>query len=187
MKSTLAITAVIFTVGLVTLPVVFSDDDLRWGELGEYKHKSTGVANINNPVYKEECGSCHMAYLPGLLPEKSWLKMMSSLDDHFGENAELDAETQKLITTYLVSNSAEKSNYRRSSKISRSIKNDDVPLRISETPYFKHEHDEIPVRMVTGNPKVNSFSNCNACHNKAEQGLFDEHDIRIPGYGRWDD
>ena len=49
------------------------------------------------------------------------------------------------------------------------------------------EHNEIPARFVTANPKVNSFSQCDACHIDAEQGSFNEHDVRIPGYGRWDD
>ena len=187
MKGTLAITAVIFTVGLVTLPVVFSDNDFRWGEREEYGHRSTGVAAINNPLYKEECGSCHMVYPPGLLPGNSWTKIMTGLEDHFGDNAELDTEARQTISTFLLANSADQSDYRRSRKFIRSIKSGDAPLRISEIPYFKHEHDEIPNRMVIGNPKVNSFSNCNACHAKAEQGSFNEHDVRIPGYGRWDD
>ncbi len=92
-----------------------------------------------------------------------------------------------MITRLLLTNSADKSDYRRSKKFSRSINFDDVPVRISETPYFKHEHDEIPARYVTSNPKVNSFAQCDACHIEAEQGLFNEHDVRIPGYGRWDD
>ncbi len=187
MKNTLAITAVIFTFGFVTLPVVWGDDDFHWGEMKEYKHKTNGVLAVTDPVYKEECGSCHMAYPPGLLPARSWDKVMLELENHFGDNAELDAETQKLITRLLLTNSADKSDYRRSKKFSRSINFDDVPVRISETPYFKHEHDEIPDRYVTSNPKVNSFAQCDACHIEAEQGLFNEHDVRIPGYGRWDD
>jgi len=187
MKNTLAITAVIFTLGFVTLPVVYSDSDFRWGKMEEYGQKLTGVAAINNPVYKEECGSCHMAYPPGLLPASSWTKVMSGLEDHFGDNAELDAEALQAINAFLLANSADQSDYRRSRKFIRSIQSGEAPLRISETPYFKKEHDEIPDRMVTGNPKVNSYSHCNACHAKAEQGGFNEHDIRIPGYGRWDD
>jgi len=112
---------------------------------------------------------------------------MSGLEDHFGDNAELDAETEKSITDLLLVNSADRSDYRRARKFNRSIQYNDAPLRISETPYFRHEHDEIPDRMVTGNPEVKSFSHCNACHSRAEQGSFNEHDIRIPGYGRWDD
>lgn len=32
-----------------------------------------------------------------------------------------------------------------------------------------------------------SFSNCNACHQGAEAGVYNEHRVRIPGVGRWDD
>ncbi len=187
MKHTLAITAVIFTIGTVTLPVVWSDDDFNWREMEEYSHKSTGVAARTNPVYEEECGSCHMVYPPGLLPARSWSKVMSELENHFGDNAELDTETSQSISAFLLTNSADKSDYRRSRKFSASIKTNNVPVRISETPYFRHEHDEIPDRLVSANSKVKSFSQCNACHAKAEQGSFNEHDIRIPGYGEWDD
>ena len=69
----------------------------------------------------------------------------------------------------------------------QSLDSKQVPVRITETPYFMRKHDEIPAKMVTANKQVNSFSNCNACHSKADQGLFDEHGVRIPGYGRWDD
>ena len=187
MKYTIAITAVVFTFGFVTIPVVWGDDDFRWGELEEYKHRANDVATVTDPVYKEECGSCHMPYSPGLLPTRSWNKVMLQLENHFGDNAELDEKTHRAITRYLLTNSADKSDYRRSKKISKSISFNDLPVRISETSYFKHEHDEIPARFVTANPKVNSFSQCDACHIDAEQGSFNEHDVRIPGYGRWDD
>jgi len=187
MKSTLAISTIIFTVGILTLPVVWSDNDFRWGKIEEQRHKSSDVATVTNPLYKDECGSCHMAYPPGLLPAKSWRKLMSGLEDHFGDNAELDAQTAESISQYLLTNSAEQSDYRRSRKFSQSIKSSDIPLRISDIPYFKHEHDEIPKSMVSENPQVKSFSQCNACHAKAEQGLFNEHDVRIPGFGKWDD
>jgi len=32
-----------------------------------------------------------------------------------------------------------------------------------------------------------SFSNRNACHQGAEAGVYNEHRVRIPGVGRWDD
>lgn len=182
MKSTIAITSIIFTIGLVTIPLVWGDGDYEWGERNEYTYKSSAKA-VANPVYKEECGSCHMAYPARLLPARSWQKMMSDLEDHFGDNAELDSETHQAISQYLTENSSDK----RSSKLTRKIKASDTPLRISELSYFIHEHDEIPQKMVKGNPEVNSFSQCNACHTKAEQGSFNEHNVRIPGYGKWDD
>ena len=113
MKATLAITAVIFTVGFVTLPVVWSDDDFRWKEIEEYGHRSTDVAAVENPAYKEECGSCHMAYPPGLLPARSWTRMMAGLEDHFGDDADLDQDTYTAISRILVENSADHSDYRR--------------------------------------------------------------------------
>jgi len=187
MKYTVAISAIIFTLGFVMLPLVWSDSGFEFGEFEEYDHRSTGVAAVTNPVYREECGSCHMAYPPGLLASSSWTRLMSGLEQHFGDNAELDAETHQSISKYLLANSADRSDYRRSHKFNRYINANDAPLRITETPYFRHEHDEIPKRVVSDNAQVKGFSHCNACHTKAEQGSFNEHDIRIPGFGRWDD
>ncbi|GMR20141.1 MAG: diheme cytochrome c [Gammaproteobacteria bacterium] len=184
MKSALIVASMILVLGLVIVPIVWSDDDEYWAQYGR---RSTDVALVPNPVYKDECGDCHMAYPPGLLPAKSWKIIMSGLEDHFGDNAELDTMTHKAITDFLMSNSADKSNYRRSRRFASLNDQGDIPIRISQTPYFKHEHDEIPVRVVTGNKEVNSFSYCNACHRKAEQASFRERDIFIPGYGQWDD
>ena len=186
MKMNLVITAVIFTIGFVTLPVVWGDDDFRWG-IEKYKQRLNSVTAINNPAYKEECGSCHLAYPSGLLPARSWEKVMHGLENHFGDNAELDTETQQSITSFLLTNSADKSGYRHSKKINRSIKLNQTPIRITKTPYFIHEHDEIPSRYVKSNPKVGSFSQCDTCHAKAEQGSYNEQNVHIPGYGRWDD
>ena len=154
----------------------------------EYWERTRDVAVVANPLYKEECGSCHMAYPSGLLPGRSWGKMMTGLEDHFGENAELDSTTTAELTRYLVDNSADAvPNYRRSRKITRDLSNESTPLRITELAYFQHEHREIPDRLIAANPEVGSLSNCNACHQKAELGSFSEREIHIPGYGKWDD
>lgn len=137
-----------------------------------------------SPHYLEECGSCHMAYPAQLLPPQSWQKMMSQLEDHFGENAELDTESRQAIESYLVEASKSKNGSYR--KLLRNL-GTRAPLRITELPYFMHEHDEIPSRLITSNDKVGSLSQCNACHKRAEQGDFDEDNIFIPGFGRWDD
>jgi len=136
----------------------------------------------HSPLYQEECGSCHMAYPAPLLPAKSWKKMMLGLDNHFEENAELDKATSKAIENYLIQ-SSRSIKYR---KMSRNLGNR-LPLRITELPYFIHEHDEIPSRFIQGNDKVGSLGQCNACHKWAEQGDFDEDRVFIPGVGRWDD
>ena len=144
-----------------------------------------GVAPVDFSLYRNECGSCHMAYQPGLLPAYSWEHLMFGLDNHFGENAELEDPERKAILGYLLDHAAGRSNYRVSNKMLRGIRG--VPQRISELPYFVHEHREIPPRLVSGNPKVRSFSNCNACHTRAGDGSYDEHQVNIPGYGRYED
>lgn len=145
------------------------------------------VVPVVNDLYAKECGACHLAYPPGLLPARSWEKVMNGLSDHFGDNAELAPEDQNAVTDYLVKNAADRSGQKRSAKIVRSLKNDEIPLRISQVPYIVRKHHEIPSRMIQGNPKVKSLSNCNACHTRAEAGSFNEHDVSIPGYGGWDD
>ncbi|MCP4429826.1 MAG: hypothetical protein GY806_02500 [Gammaproteobacteria bacterium] len=137
-----------------------------------------------DPLYLEECGSCHMAYPAQLLPPKSWQKIMAQLENHFGESAELDPITQQDISSYL--NQVSKRNNGSYRKLLRNLGNK-TPMRMTELPYFIHEHDEIPSRYIKANDKVGSLSQCNACHQRAEQGDFDEDDVFIPGFGRWDD
>lgn len=138
-------------------------------------------------LYKEECSGCHVAYPAWLLPARSWNRIMTGLDNHFNDNASLDPETVNILNQYLQENSADKSSVRRAHKFNRSIEPDSIPIRITKLRYFKHEHDEIPSRFIRANPRVKSLSNCDACHQGAERGSFNEHQIRIPGYGRWDD
>jgi len=158
------------------------DHDLDHEYRERYDDNDQRVAMKMNPMYVEECGSCHMAYPAMLLPEGSWRKIMAGLEDHFDENAEFDTTTGREIEDYLVRESTRVS-YR---KLFRNL-GDETPLRITELPYFVHEHDEIPARFVANNDRVRSLSQCNACHRDAERGRFDEDDVVIPGFGRWDD
>ena len=141
---------------------------------------------VTNDLYTQECGSCHFAYPPGLLPGASWDKIMSELDQHFGDNAEMQSQTKQTLLAYLKDNSADRANSRLSKKFMRSMRGQ-IPVRITQVPYFKHEHDEVPERLVKGNPEVKSLSHCDKCHQNASQGSFNEHDVKIPGHGRWDD
>ena len=133
----------------------------------------------NNAKWNTECASCHTLYHPALLPERSWRKLMAGLDRHFGENASLDAATQKEIVEFLASHAADRDNSRRARKIAQSVPAAKTPLRISETGYFTHKHDEIRAA-VWKRQAIASKANCAACHSGAEQGNFDEHGVRIP-------
>jgi len=174
---------IIFLVFLNSEEVLSDDDHYEWG-LSSFK--TTDVLPVNNAIYKEECGSCHMAYSPGLLPANSWKKMMLGLENHFGDNAELDAEMNKTLLSYLIENAADHSEYRRSKKFAGSLANKAVD-RITLIPYFIRKHDKIPKRFIADNPKLSSFSQCEQCHQKAEKGSFDEDEVNIPGIGYWED
>lgn len=149
--------------------------------------KAPGVAPVENQQYLQECGSCHFPFQPGLLPARSWTKLMVGLEDHFSENAELPLEDVRSLTDYLQKNAADTSSYKRSKRIMETLRPDDAPLRISETPYFIKKHNELNRNMVQDNPEVGSFSKCEACHTKADKGSFSESEIRIPGFGAWED
>jgi hypothetical protein len=180
--------------GITSVSISFADSDREYEkhEKGEEKEKHDDDHDLfkqnfkKDKVYISECGACHMVYPPNLLPAESWKKMMLGLEDHFGENAETDKETANHISNYL---QAQALPIGKRSKWSRMLRNmsDKAPMRITKLPYFVHEHDEIPARMIKGNEKVGSLSQCNACHKDAEKGIFDEHSVNIPNYGHWED
>jgi hypothetical protein len=157
-----------------------ADNDWGWSKRGP------DVAAVKNDLYRDECGACHFAYQPGLLPVRSWQRLMETLDNHFGENAELDTGTRYDLTSYLAVNAAEFSATRRSAKILRSL-GGDAPLRITDVPYIRYKHNEIPLRFIRDNAEVRSLSNCASCHTRADTGSFAEREINVPGLGRWDD
>lgn len=151
----------------------------------DYDESRLDVAPVTNQLYRSECASCHFAYQPGLLPSRSWQKMMIGLDDHFGDNAELMLEDYTVIVNYLTNNAAEFSNHKRSRRINNSLAKGETPLRITETPYFKRKHRELSLSRISNNPEIGSISNCTACHSQADKGSFNEHEIKIPGTTEW--
>ena len=108
-----------------------------------------------SPVYRSECGSCHVPYPPQLLPAGSWRALMARLDRHFGGDASLDAKTAAEIGRYLDRHAG-----RRSAPAT-------AEPRITDTRWFRKEHrDEIPAGK---NP-----ADCGACHAGAESGIYDD-------------
>lgn len=128
----------------------------------------------SHPAWAEECGGCHLAFPPNLLPAASWRAMMASLEKHFGSDATLDAAKQKEITAFLVANAG-----RREANAA-----DGRPLqRISETPWFRKEHRDGHDGITAGiwkSAAVKSAANCGACHTQAAKGDYSERNIRVP-------
>lgn len=127
------------------------------------------ATSVSNPQLKEECGSCHIVYPPNMLPAASWRALMANLNKHFGSDASLDAATQRELSILLQKEAGSNAGEASAKPV----------LRITETRWFQHEHDEVSAR-TWRNPKVKSPANCGACHTQAEQGKFNEHDIRMP-------
>lgn len=127
------------------------------------------AGNPPDPLYQAECGSCHVAYPARLLPAASWRKMLAGLSAHFGADASLDAESVAAIEQYLTANA----------RAPRRGERADPPLRVTETKWFRHEHDEVP-RAWWKSPAVRGPSDCGACHGRADRGAFGERDIRRP-------
>jgi hypothetical protein len=140
------------------------DDDHHIDNRRGSKHSSKRYLNpVSNPTYKEECGACHFAYQPELLPSGS-----------------LDLESKKIIAEYLKANGAEYSAAKRAVKIMRSLRGQ-TPMRITDVPYIRHKHqdDDIPADAFQ-RESVGSMSNCIACHTTAENGIYDDDHVVIP-------
>lgn len=159
-----------------------------WNWLTDFKRMKE-VKPVADKQYSKECGECHFAYQPGLLPARSWEKLLNAdaLKNHFGVNAELEKDSLQAIFNYAVENSADKSFYKRSRKIARATADGDAPLRTTEVRYIKRKHKGIPEKMAKGNNDVKSLSYCNKCHTQADKGVFDEDTVSIPNYPDRDD
>jgi hypothetical protein len=138
-----------------------------------------GKSLPDNKTWRDECGSCHVAYHPTLLPARSWKALMDRQDDHFGEKLGLDEAAVAGILEFLQKYSAETGMTEPAYKINRSIPADQTPLRITETGYWIEKH-----RIVTDgawqHPKVRSKANCGACHLDAERGTYEDAAMRLP-------
>lgn len=143
------LTALAFTVALLAPLTAAADED--------------SVPPVTDPLVKKECGECHMAFQPAFLPAASWRKIMVTLDNHFGEDASLDAGTRDKVETYLVANAGR----------SR-IDSANSPLRITNLNWFRKEHREGEVKRLRKKHNVKTLADCAACHRGADRGYFED-------------
>lgn len=139
---------------------------------------ASGVAPLpKNAMWEKECGDCHMAFHPSLLPAQSWAAIMSGLSQHFGEDASLDAAVEKEIADYLASHSAETWDSLAANRL-RSV-DPAHPLEITATRFWLRMHRTIAPAVFSGKA-VGAKQNCSACHKDAAGGMFAPQDISIP-------
>jgi hypothetical protein len=123
------------------------------------------------PAYQQECGACHLAYPPGLLPAASWQRLMANLPRHFGSDASLAPAEQAQLAAWLDANAGTFKHVARAPAPPQD--------RISQSAWFVREHDEVG-SAVWQRKAIGSAANCAACHSRANQGEFRERDIHIP-------
>lgn len=149
--------------------VARAHDDDEGDERPRGKKPGTGATALRTTpewkAYEAECGSCHLAFPPNLLPAPSWKALMGGLGDHFGQNAVVDAATKQTLEAWLVKNAGP--------ALSKPT------LRITTTGWWLREHDELAPSLYA-RKAITSAANCAACHTRANEGVFGEHEVRIP-------
>jgi len=138
-----------------------------------------GPQLVSNEVWQIECSDCHLAYHPILLPSRSWQRIFKEQSEHFGDDLALDEETMTELAHFAINHSAETEVTEVAYKINHTIPLQDIPLRITETTYWKRQHHEIE-DIIWQQSNVNSKANCAACHLDAKQGTFEDSAMRIP-------
>lgn len=132
---------------------------------------------VTNETVKRECGACHLAFQPILLPQRSWEALMGGLSDHFGESAKLDEGDRREILGYLTGGAADVTLVRAGVKMMRQVKDNETPLRITELPRWRRKHSDDDYRRMMERGAVKSNSDCAACHPGADQGYYDDDDL----------
>ncbi|MBS0643838.1 MAG: cytochrome b/b6 domain-containing protein [Proteobacteria bacterium] len=128
-------------------------------------------------AYARECGACHFAFPPSLASAQTWAAVMASLDNHFGENANLDPTQMARMLAWLTANSAERFDTLPANLFRQADPAE--PRRITATPAWQRIHRAIP-DSVFGSKQVGARGACEACHRDAASGRFDPQSISLP-------
>lgn len=129
-------------------------------------------------IWWAECGACHFAFHPSNLPGASWQVMFASLEDHFGEVASLDPETEKSLLAHALANRGETTRTEAARYLMASAAGGN-PQRITELDYWKARHADID-ETVFSRKSIRKNFNCGACHLYADYGSFEDAHISIP-------
>lgn len=135
-----------------------------WLILPAHAATVTPLPAVAHTGWEQKCGDCHMLYHPGLLPARSWQRLMDGMKSHFGRNVGMDAALRADITAFLLANAADRSASPLSQAIMHTLSAYDRPKRISTTRWFETTHANIR--------KVEHFEQCVICHRRSPAGDF---------------
>ncbi|OGT18935.1 MAG: hypothetical protein A2V90_03005 [Gammaproteobacteria bacterium RBG_16_57_12] len=169
-------------IGIVALSIVAASTYF-WGYMIETQDDPyrifKGPTLPDNALWRQECGDCHLAFHPSLLPARSWVKLLETQSDHFGEDLGLDQTALDELRQFHTTNAAESRLTEPANKIIRSVPAGEAPLAITQTQYWKNKHRDID-ETYWKNPRIKSRSNCAACHLDAKAGTFEDAAMRLP-------
>jgi hypothetical protein len=117
-----------------------------------WAHDEPWQPHEESAAYRSECGVCHVAFPPALLPTDDWLAILSQLERHYGANAGLEEKTHKEIAGFLQRNGAN----------GPSVGDRDDAPRITNTDWFVRKHPGVIRRFQKG--QLKSLVDCGACH-----------------------
>jgi cytochrome b len=115
-----------------------------------------------------ECGGCHLAYHPSLLPARSWSKLFATQHSHFGEDLALEGDTLARLEAFAAAHAAERLESPVAWKMATTVERDAAPLRITETAFWRERHERVDAAAW----KRVHRSECGACHQDAARGTF---------------
>ena len=120
--------------------------------------------NKGAPAELKQCGECHMVFNSRMLPSRSWAAILSTMDDHFGEDATIPKKDLDVIRDFLTSHAADSpdATFREKHFLSDLLP-DSAPLRITATPWWNQVHADFNFDAVK-HSAVKSPANCLACH-----------------------
>jgi hypothetical protein len=122
------------------------------------------LGNAGSPAELAQCGECHMVFPSRMLPSRSWAAILSTMQDHFGEDAAIPKRDLDLIRDFLTSHAADSPDATpRERHYLGAILPASTPLRITATPWWNQMHADFNFHGVK-HSQVKSAANCLACH-----------------------
>ncbi len=123
------------------------------------------AGNVGAPAELKQCGDCHMVFPSRMLPGRSLTAILSTMNNHFGEDAAIPKKDLDVIRDFLTSHAADspgatpRERHYLGARLSGS-----TPLRITATPWWNQMHADFNFDGVK-HSQVKSPANCLACHN----------------------
>jgi mono/diheme cytochrome c family protein len=106
-------------------------------------------------LYRDRCGSCHLAIPPEVFPTQTWQQLLQNPQDHYGTTLKSIIRPELLIMWDYVS------------RFSRPLEEDETtPYRFGNSRYFKILHPRVDL------PNPISHATCASCHPAAREFDF---------------